>query len=63
MKITFSREEVEEIILRYARSIVIYKGSRYTTPEQFNAIKSDSYMPLPSVTVWCETPEPTNEAQ
>lgn len=59
MEITFSREEVEQILIAAAND------SLRVRQEAFNTIKTDSYMTLPSVTVWYEAPTPAaqeNEA-
>jgi len=49
MKITFSKEEVIQLILDYANAM---------TPEhvEFNVAASDNYMSIPAVTVSYEAP-------
>ena len=52
MKITFSREEVQEIILAHANSIVA-----------FNTLESELYMSIPEISVWYEAPEKQEVAE
>ena len=56
MKITFSREEVQEIILAHANSIT-------NEIVAFNTLESELYMSIPEISVWYEAPEKQEVAE
>ena len=56
MKITFSREEVQEIILAHANSIT-------NEIVAFNTLETERYTSIPEISVWYEAPEKQEVAE